>query len=298
MKSMTLLVALGAASAFAQAGAVLDGADLPSATRAALLAEVATARRTDPRPFAAVQAVRSKVVALDKAKRGLFAPLSPWLSNVPGVQWALLEALVVDGQLTPGAPSSALLAWQVGLLEALGAQRTPAAEPVLVAVLNKQGLALPVTRAAAQALGKLGSDAAVAALLGRARVDGELGRAVELGLGDCRRAAVAEHLERAVTRQGEPPARRVWLIRALARLASSWVLATPNVLPVQAEASAIRAAAARGLVQAWLSGSGDVLQEAQDALRIIDAPETFVLLEARRVVDPASVDALKAALRR
>lgn len=296
MRTFALMVGLLALPALAQTGAVLSAGDLSAAARAALVAEVAAAKRADANPFAAVKAVRERAVALDKAKRGPFAPLSPMLANVPNAQWALLEAVALDGALDAAAPASAVLAWQVGLLEAVGALRSVATEPVLTAVLGKAGLTLPVTRAAAQALGKLGTDRAVAALLSRAAADGELARAVELGLGDCRRAAVAEHLARAVNRVGETPARRLLLIRALGRLASSWVLAMPTGLPVPTEAGAIRSAAARGLVQAWVGASGDVRQHAEDALRTIDAPETLVLLDAKRAMDPSAVDALKATL--
>lgn len=297
MKPLVSILAVWSSVAFAQ-GAVLTKEQLPDALRTTLAAQVAKARRADEKPFRAVQAVRAKVLDLDRAKRGRVAPISPILEHVPNALWALVDVVALDGQLPADAPASAVLAWQVGALEALGALRAPAAEPVLLQVVAVDGLPLPVTRAAAEALGKLGTDRAVAALLERARRGGDAGRAVELGLGDCRRQAVAEHLERAVNRAGEPAEQRALLVRALSRLASSWVLAMPKALPVPAEASALRAAAARGLVQTWLGSDAALRQQAEDALRIIDAPETLVLLDARRAVDPAGVDALKATLSR
>jgi hypothetical protein len=293
VKTLGLVTVLMAQVALGR-GAVL--VKLAPADAAAPQQQVAAAKRSAPQAFSAVQAVRAQMAAIDARKRGRFAPVTPRLNAIPDATWALAEALAFEGALDEALPRSAHVAWQTGLLEALGARRDVKTEALLIAAL--EGATEPeVLRSAADGLGRLGSDGAAAALVRVA--SGQTGAArdaVLAGMGSCRRLVVADFLARqlaASTSEKEQLA----LIKALSVVGNEWALETPAGAPVKAEVPQLRAIAAGALVKRFSESSGNVRQQAQDAILVVNAPETKLLLAQVRVKDPAAVDALLAKTR-
>lgn len=291
MKPLMLSLVLVSGAAFA-GGAVVPEAALPKAFAALAKKEIAQARAASPAAFSAVAALRARVGELDARKRGRLAPLTPRLAALgPAGTWALVEALAFDGALDPALPRSAQVAWQGGLLEALGRLRDARVQPLLEAAVADASLAPEVTRSATEALGLLGTDAAVAVLLAQASTPGAHRDAMLPGLGHCRRLAVADFLARALA-AASTDGERLALVRALAHLGNAWALATPAGAPVKAEAPRLQGVAAQALVKLFAKSQGRVREEAADALLVVDAPETPMLLAQVRAVDPKAVDAL------
>lgn len=291
MKPLVMSLMLVSGAAFA-GGAVVPGAALPKAFAALATKEIAQARAASPAAFSALAALRARVGELDARKRGRLAPLTPRLAALgPAGTWALVEALAFDGALDPSLPRSAHVAWQGGLLEALGRLRDGRVQPLLEAAVAAPGLEPEVVRSATEALGLLGTDSAVAALLARASVAGPHRDAMLPGLGHCRRLAMADFLARALAASVDD-VERLALVKALAHLGNAWALATPAGAPVRAEAPRIQGTAAQALVRLFAKSQGRVREEAADALLVVDAPETPMLLAQVRAVDPKAVDAL------
>lgn len=257
---------------------------------------VAVARRERPQAFAAVQALRAKVLSLDAKKRGPFAAVTPQLKAIPSVTWALVDALRTNGALEVGAPVTARIAWQTGLLEALGAQYDRATEPVLIAALNSASNPETI-RSAAEGLGRLGSDRAAAALVQAATTrTGTERLAVLKGMGACRRVVVAEFLARQASLSTDEQELRA-LVKGLSTVGNAWALETPNGAFVRAEIPALRSVTAGALVRLYTTTSGHVRQLAADAVLVVNAPETKLLLAQERAKDPTAVDALLNQLR-
>lgn len=293
MKRLVLsLSVLLSTSAFA-AGALVAPQSLPADVLKTVRASVDAARAKQPAAFAGVTALKGKLASLDKNKRGRMALVTPALKGLgDGAEWALVSALVFDGEPSRELPETAKVAWQVGLLEALGALRDVKVQPVLEAALATPA-SVDTTRAAVEALAKLGNDAAVNAVLGFARNAGPAQEAVESALGNCRRLSVAQYLAKVLA---ERPT--VNAVRAMSTLASPWAWETPGALPVPSEAAAIRSTVADALVKLFVAGSPELRQQAADALVVVNAPEAQGLLDNARAKDPAAVDALKARLAR
>jgi len=262
----------------------------------ALQREIAAAKKTTPGAFAAVAQVRAQLATLDAKKRGRFAPVTPRLNSIANATWALADALAFDGKLDEALPRSAHIAWQSGLLEALGDRREPRSEALLVAALQLE-LAPEVLRSAADGLGRLGTDGAAAALIASATERRGASRdAVLAGMGTCRRASVSAFLATQLSRSTTEK-EQLALVKALSVIGNEWALETPAGAPVKAEVPQLRAIAAGALVKLFSEASGNVRQQASDAILIVNAPETKVLLAQVRVKDPAAVDALIAKTR-
>lgn len=291
MRLLLTTLLLLAAAAQAQGAVVREGA-LPAKFLALARQEVARAREAAPEAFTAVATVRRELPQLDARKRGPLAPVTPRLAALgPRATWALVHALAFDGALDPALRRTAHVAWQAGLLEALGRARDERVLPLLQAAARDEALGPEVVRAAAEALGALGSDAAVAALLELARRPGAHRAAMLSGLGSCRRLAMAEFLADALA-SADTDAERLALVKALSRLGNAWALETPAGAPVKAEVPRLRAVAARALVALFARSAGNVRQQAADAVLVVAAPETPALLAEVRGSDAAAVDAL------
>ncbi len=291
MKRFLLVLSVALSMSAFAGGAVVAPQSLSADALKLVRAQVEQAKAKQPAAFAGVQGLKAQVATLDKQKRGRLVALTPMLKGLgEGAEWALVDALVFSGELSAELPATAKTAWQVGLLEALGALRDVKVQPVLEAALAT-GSSVDTTRAAAEALAKLGNDAAVTTLLAFAPNAGPARDAVENALGHCRRTAVAQYLARVLV---ERPT--VNTVRAMSTLASSWAWETPGALPVPAEAKAIRAAVVDALVKVFLNASPELKQQAADALVVVNAPEAQALLDNARAKDPAAVDALKARL--
>lgn len=283
MKRFILTAVLAAQTALA--APVLNAVDA-----AALDKAIAQAKQTNPSSFAAVEAVKAAVPTLDTKKRALFAPVTPRLKAIPNATWALANA-VMNGSLAADATPSAQIAWQTGVLEALGSQRDVATEPLLIAALTSAEQP-EVVRSAAEALGQLGTDRANTVLIAQATSRTGAARiAVLAGMGSCRRVATADFLAKQLSLTVVEK-EQLAIVKSLSLLGNEWALATPAGAPVKAEVPQLRAIVAGALVKLFASSSGNVRQQASDAILVVSAPETKLLLAQVRVKDPAAVDAL------
>lgn len=288
MKTLGLVVVVLAQVAMAR-GAI--EVKLAPADAAAMQKEIAAAKKASPLAFSAVQSVRAQMATIDAKKRGRFAPVTPRLNAIPDATWALAEALVLEGALDPALPRSAQIAWQTGLLESLGGRRDAKTEAVLVAALNAT-VETETLRSAADGLGRLGTDGAATALIAAAtQRTGAERAAVFAGMGTCRRAVVADYLAKTLATTVLEK-EQLALVKSLSMIGNEWALETPAGAPVRAEVPQLRAIAAGALVKLFSESQGNVRQQASDAILIVNAPETKVLLAQVRVKDPAAVDAL------
>ena len=293
MKTLGLVTVLVAQVVLAK-GALdvkLSGAELATLQR-----EIAAAKKATPKAFVAVAQVRAQMAAIDAKKRGRFAPVTPRLNSIPDATWALAEAIAFDGALDATLPASAHIAWQSGLLEALGDRREVKTEAVLIAALSVES-SPEVLRSAADGLGRLGTDGAASALIASASARrGSAREAVLAGMGSCRRVSVAGFLAKQLSLSTFEK-EQLALVKSLSVIGNEWALETPAGAPVKAEVAQLRAIAAGALVKLFSEASGNVRQQASDAILIVNAPETKVLLAQVRVKDPAAVDALIAKTR-
>jgi HEAT repeat protein len=300
--SLITVVSCLAFSAPAAAQRLLTGPlELRAEQRTGLRAQIETARAADARPFEAVARVRAGIVRADRVKRGRIAPVSPGLKTLgPAGLLPMLDLLSRGDPSTAELTDSQWRALSVGLLEAVGALRDPRAEPVLVAVLEGSETDFSVVRAAASALGKLGTDAAAGRLVALAQLPGPKRLAILAGLGDCRRKVAADALAAALGESTDgKEARR--LVEALGSIGSSWAWQTPGA-GEKSEEAAVRETAARALVAAFVRHEDGVRQAASNALMVVDwkATPAFVA-EARQGAGEklaADLDALAARFER
>jgi hypothetical protein len=295
VKQLALAVMMTAQAALAEGAFTLT---LAPKERATLEQQIATARARSPDTFRQVAALRASLARLDHGKRGRYAPVTSWLNAIPQATWALADAIVFSGGVDASLPLTARVAWQAGLLESLGARREPKTEGLLVAVLVSPGLESAVRRSAADALGRLGTESAAQALVAAASAASGVDReAVLAGMGTCRRLTVTAFLAQALAR-ASVESEQLALIKALSVNGNAWALETPAGAPAPAEVRRIQTTAAGALVKAFVATSGRVKTEAHDGLRIVNAPDTALLLAQSRAADPVGVDALLQDLRR
>lgn len=284
-------LSFGAAMGEARADGVLLGpGGLAPSERAALVADIQKARSATPAAFAAVADLRARLGELDAAKRGRFAPIGPMLKRIgPDGLLPMLEHVAIDSPPRKGLTDTAWSAWRVGLLEAIGTLRDARSAPVLVAVLDGPETDFGVVRAAAAALGKLGTDAAAAKLVAMAKTAGPKQKAVLAGMGHCRRTVVAQVLAAAIAaRPDEGTAEDV--VRSLGDVGSAWAWDTP-VVSASGERKAVQAIAAKALVEAFVAYGGKVRKTASNALMVVDDPSTPALAQAAKQGASAEVRA-------
>lgn len=272
----SVILVAGAARA-QQRGVLVAPAALDAASRKALAADVAHARAVQPGAFAELAALRAQVADLDARKRGPIAPIALELKGLgPQALLPMLEMVALSAEPRGELTDSAWLALRSGLLEAVGQLRDPRAAPVLRAVLASDVTDHLVVRAAAEALGRLGDEAAVATLL--AAADGPKRTSVLTGMGACRRAKIAEKLAHELDLRPAPVEAKM-LARSLSDVGNSWAWALP-VVAASGEGAATRAIAARSLVSAYLAYEGDVRDDVSNALLVVDDPSTPGLIAA------------------
>jgi len=246
----------------------------------ALRQEITVARERIPRVFEAVQAVRQELPALDRAKRGRYAIVTPLLRSLgPEALLPMLEALLDEPDAALG--DTARIAWRVGLLEAVGRLRDARSVPVLERMLDRASEP-PVARAATEALGKLGTDRSIERLLRLARTPTAKGRAVLSGLGEARRLEVASFLGDVLRKRPDRETARV-AIRSLRTLGNAWAWQT-DAVAAAGDGDAVRRASAEILIGSFAASRGnDQLREAAaKALLVVDHPDTPALIEAAR----------------
>jgi HEAT repeat protein len=278
--AITSLVGLGNL----RAEGVADMRQLDAKQRGVLIEEIAKARARQPAAFAAIAKAPSLAIELDRNKRGRFAAVGPELRRLgrPALL-PMLEMLALSGPRRADLNDSAWRALRVGLIEAVGTQREPIAQPVLNAILDGDS-DYWVVRAAAEAIGRYGDDASVKKLIALARAAGPKRDAVLSAIGNCRRRAVVEQLaEMLAAPANAAQAERV--IDALGDAGNSWAWRTPNVAKY-GEESAVRGAAARALVAAFVKFDGRLRLRARRAILLVDHGSTPALIAAARVGAP------------
>lgn len=261
-------------------GVVLRPDNLPQKDRSSLRSEIERARKDTPGVFSQVARARDLAIERQARRHGRYATITPHLKSLgPAALLPMLEALAFDGPDRSGVSDKAWLTLQVGLLEAVGALRDPKAVGVLEAVLDHPTVEPEVTRAAAEALGRVGTDRAVAKLIALSSKPGPKQQAVIRGMGECRRLPIAQHLA-ALLRNRPQDALALHLVKAMGGVGNAWAWQTP---PVRAsEQDATRALAAQALVQAFVHYDGEVREAAAKALLVVDHPSTSSLVSLER----------------
>jgi hypothetical protein len=272
------------ASALA-AGVMIAPSDLTATDRAALLTEIAGAKKTDLHTFDSVAALRRDIVDLDANKRGRLATVTPALKalGARGVPAMLSELAVSGGR--GSLTDTAWLAWRLNLIEAIGAIRDKRATAVLEAILESPETDFMLVRAASQALGKLGTDRAAKKLVALSRKTDAKQLAVLAGMGHCRRQVVVERLSEAMTSAAIYGASRVeakHIARALGDVGNAWAWQTPTVKASGEEAS-VRATAAESLIDAFVAiQDPEVRRTVTQAVLVVDDGSTKSLIAAAR----------------
>jgi hypothetical protein len=296
----SLAVAFATVSAEAGASGLLtDPAALPADARAALAKDIARAKAETPELFRAVATAVSEANAIDARARKRGMPMTLRFKALgPRALLPMLDALAFDAHpprdLTPTAAS----ALRLGLLEAVGIVRDERAVPVLLhALVTSRDVAL--TRAAAEALARVGTDEAFAAALREARKappGSERDRAILAGLHDCRRQAAAQYLAGRLAARPDPETARV-VARSLGGVANAWAW---RAIAARGEQAAVTRVATRALVEAYADHGGDVRAAIVKALVVVESPDLATeIARARRSASPegaAALDELDGAL--
>lgn len=275
--------ALSAASGDAGAaeGVVIAPGRIPSTARAALLAEIDQARQANPAPFVAVATVRSQLAELDANKRGRLAALTPYLKSIgPEALFAMLAELAVDAPARGDLTDTAWAAWRIGLLEATGAIRDPRSEAVMIAILESPETDFAVVKAAAEALGKVGSDRAAAKLVLFSKAAGPKQAAILAGMGECRRTVTTEALAKALSSMTDAATAKL-VIRSLGNAGSAWAWKTP-IIQVSGEEAVVRKTAAKALISAFVTFEGEARKAAEKSILVVADPSTPALIEAAK----------------
>jgi len=292
-----LLSALtGAASA---AEGVWIGPDrLAAQDRATLVQTISAAQKESPAAFDTLARLREDMPALDAQKRGRYVPVAAILKGLGrDALLPMLNELAFAAKPRGDMSADAWHAWRVGLVEAVGSLRDGRAAPVLFALLDAPAEDTDLVRAAASALGKLGTDAAAHRLVTLSKKDGPKQKGVLAGMGDCRRLVVAEALASALAAHPDPET-ALLVARSLGDVGSAWAWKTP-IIAASGEESAVRAAAAQALVGSYLRYEGGAREAITKAVLMVDHASTPSLAEAaKRGAGPSDQAALDALLER
>lgn len=210
--------------------------------------------------------VRAQVPRMDMLKRGpLASSIRPALETLGRDAVTDLIAAATEPR-DPSWTESAVLAWRVSVLEALGTLRDPRARQVFERSLGDDTGHFLVQRAAAEGLAQLGDFALLRSFIGR--------DAVVAGIGALRRPEVAQLLRAELAKQPSA-ARAKLLVKALGDVGNAWAWKT---LPDRELEQATRNAAAEALVEAFTGHDGEVRQAAAKALLMVDALATPALI--------------------
>jgi hypothetical protein len=237
------------------------------------------ARKADPAPFEWLARLREQLPDIADRTHDRYPPLTGALRAMgPDGLLPMLEQIAVAAPVRGELPDRLWLAWQVAMLEAVGAQRDPCAAPVLWAVLVMGEAEPMVLEAAASAVAKLGTDEVAARLIALSEgPDTDLRRAVLAGMGHCRRAEVARRL---ADELASKPRTQVALAvtRSLGDVGSAWAWRTPAVAAHVQEELTARSIAARALLDAYLAYDDEVRDLAAKAILVVAHPHTAELI--------------------
>jgi len=260
-------------------GVVLSPNRLSQADRAALQKDLVHARSAEPGAFAQVAEARALAIRLDARRHGRHATITPHLKRMgSSALLPMLEMLAFDAPPRGTMPEGAWLTLRVGLLEAVGSLRDARAVPVLEGVLDAPMSDVEVTRAAAEALGRIGTDRAAQKLIALARVPGPKQLPILDGMEDCRRLAVARFLATSLEQHPSESTAFV-LVKSLASVGNAWAWNAPVVA---GEEEPTRALAARVLVDAFVHYDGTVREAAAKGVLLVNHASTESLVAQAR----------------
>lgn len=294
---MVAVLALAMTSADASAaGLVVDMNELAASTRASLKADIEKARAETPDLFRQVYDVAKHAGEIDAASRKPGIPLTLHFKTLGNrALMPMLEMLAFDGHAPADLTPSAQAALRVGLIEAVGIVRDARALPVLARIALRER-DVDMTRAAADALGRLGSDEAYASLVtaldaadavsanGSDRV-----RALLAGVGSARRIDGTKLLAKRLEAHPDDATAKS-LAKALSSAGNAWAWKT---LSSRTDEIAVRENAARALVKAYVAYTGEARGAASNALLVVDDSHTTALIaDAKRAASADQVAAL------
>jgi hypothetical protein len=232
-----------------------------------------------PAAFQSVQRILIEADALNQQKRGQMAPFSMIFKRIgPSALMPMLEVLAFDAPALSSFDEGTQISLRAGLVEAVGMLRDVRSAPVLKAVLSGNVDEYHLIRSTTEALARLGDDDAVSFLLAYVAEHPERRLAIWSGLGDCRRAAVAQYLAQQLT-QTQVSTEREILVEALRDVGNSWAWQTPAVQKHQAEELQVRTVATHALIQAYVNQDARLGKKMEMALRVIDHPEMIVWVQ-------------------
>lgn len=285
------LTALPEAAAAAP-GVVLDKSELAAGDRATLGREIAKARSANPAVFAQVAKSVDLAKEADETSRGRHASISrPLYALGPLAVMPMLEMLAVDGPPRGKLSDGAWLTLRVGLLEAVGKLRDARSRSVLVATLRTSN-EFEIVRAAAEALARLNDDKAAKHLASLVKQPGDKQIAVLNGIGECRRAIVADALAGIAAKTPADMTLALSVIKALGSVGNAWAWQTPAIKKT-GEGPRVRATSVKALLKLFVAYDGHLRQKATKAILAVDDPSTLALIEdAKRGASADRVSAL------
>lgn len=295
-KTLSSLLALGfglavASTSFAGDGLVVSKARLSEDARTKLGALITEERAAHADRFQALLAVVEKMPDVEKTARGRAPSISRALRALGKDAFVpLLEAVAFDG-VSAGLTPKGRLGLEMSLVEALGALRDERALPVLVATAKAPGKDAWLRRVAAEAIGTLGTDAAVTQLIALSKdKDAD---PILLGMGECRRTKAAEHLRDVLDKKpGKETA--IAVVGALGGVGNALAWTTSGVREHADEEDAVRETAMRALVRAFVAYDGEVRREASVALRTVAHKGTRdALVDAKKGASAATREAIE-----
>lgn len=301
-KTFSLLVAapLLAASLFASTAARADGAvvrRLPDADHASLAAQVAKARQAAPADFKAVDRIAGRLGELDASRRGRVIPVTPMLKSLGARAFLpMLERAALQSNPRGDLSDVAWRSWRIGLIESIGLLHDRRSLPLFTTVLAGSDTDHDLLKVTSESIGRVGDEAAISQLVALARQPGARQIPLLAGLGESHRTIAAQALSDAAHGQlgalDDAGARHV--AKALGHVGSAW--AWKLVDTHRDEEAAVRALAARALVDLFVARSEEVRSPATAALLMVDDPSTPALIaQARQGASPelaAALDAL------
>jgi hypothetical protein len=295
------IAAFGAAMSFgaiARAdGVATKASELPTDARASLLKEISAFRAAHPEAFTAARGVNSHRPEVYKSQRNPI-PSTDREFRALGAAGLLpmLEELAFDAPDRGDLSDREWTALATGMLEAVGVLRDPRSAPVLQAIFD--GSSDPkVVAAAARAMGRLGGDVQLAALIQATQAsDGRRFAAIG-GLGECKRLESAKHL--ASLLPGADDASADVIAGALGNVGASWAWKAmgPSAAATGLE---VRGVVARALMPGFLRSRGELRTRMRKGLLMVEHPVTLDLIaNARAGADAdttAALDQLKTRL--
>lgn len=293
MKKLTSILTAGligavalTSSAFAlgQQGVLLGSADLPAASRAALMSAVSADQAEHPDLYQTVAKLRGCTPAGYADRRRPMAECGREMRLLgPQGRWALVSALVFEAPRSsdgrqPYVSASDKAAFIRGAIETLGMLRDPALSPVLqTAFLRGEAQFYEVS---AQALGRTATAADEALLTQHAWQAGPRQLAAVSGLGECKRLSSAQTLVKLLETAGAPADK---VANALGRVASAWAWqALVRSGAGRAEdAERVRGIVAMALVRGLVQyGDAAAVKQLTDGLLMTEWPQVPALLDS------------------